>query len=181
MTYTYNNFHNKLAFIILIVCLLKADVVNKAYLKYSECLNLKTKHPEKVSDKNIDYVPIILFSLPILYLMYADFSMEGDNWEVKFFNTNVYSIISERFYEYILRIAGAYGLIQVLAQDIGLKTGLNQRNFAQNPIAQFFILYGGAYSFTGFKGEAMLSTFLYLMLKYNASLNITSDVCFESV
>ena len=127
------------------------------------------------------YVPMILFSIPILYLMINDFILGGDKWEENFILGNIDKYISKRLYNYILRIAGAYGLIQVLAQDIGIKTGLNQRNFSQSPLIQFLILFGGAYSFTGFRGEAMLSTFLYLVLKNNSSLNKVSDVCFESV
>tara|TARA_B100001093_G_scaffold356275_1_gene340837 strand:- start:607 stop:1146 length:540 start_codon:yes stop_codon:yes gene_type:complete len=177
----YNDFTNKLALIIIMVCILKPEIVNGYYLKYTKCLGIKTKHPEKSSDKQVDYLPIILFSIPILYLMFNDYTLGGDKWEENFLLINIDKYISKRLYNYILRIAGAYGLIQVLAQDIGIKTGLNQRNFSQSSIVQFLILYGGAYSFTGFRGEAMLATFLYLVLKYNSSLNQVSDVCFESV
>ena len=177
----YNDFTNKLALIVIMVCILKPEIVNGYYLKYTKCFGIRTNHPEKSSDKQVDYLPIILFSIPILYLMINDFILGGDKWEENFILGNIDKYISKRLYNYILRIAGAYGLIQVLAQDIGIKTGLNQRNFSQSPLIQFLILFGGAYSFTGFRGEAMLSTFLYLVLKNNSSLNKVSDVCFESV
>jgi hypothetical protein len=68
-----------------------------------------------------------------------------------------------------------------MAQDIGLKTGLNQRNFTQNPYVQFLVLFGSAYSFTGFRGEALFGTMMYMLMKFNASQGKTSGVCFEDV
>jgi len=71
--------------------------------------------------------------------------------------------------------------VQVLAQDLGLKTGVNQRNLVQHPVVQFFLLWGGAYSVTSFRSEGMVSALLYFVLKYNVSGGRLADVCFEQV
>jgi|SaaInlStandDraft_7_1057024.scaffolds.fasta_scaffold01105_9 hypothetical protein len=169
---------NYIAIFIIVVSIICSESVNKFYLNLTANSNYSNKEFEESDTQTINYLPIILFTAPILYLMYNDYNLKGDNWELEI---GITKIIPERLYNYILRIAGVYGLIQVLAQDIGIKTGLNQRNFVQNPIVSFFVLFGSAYSFTGFRGEAMFGTLIYLVLKYNSSFNKLSGVCFESV
>ena len=80
-----------------------------------------------------------------------------------------------------MKIFGAYGLIQVFAQDVGVKTGKNQRNFVQGPLIQFIIYWAAAYALTDDRSEALFGTVLYFILKYVFSNNETSNVCFEDV
>ena len=82
---------------------------------------------------------------------------------------------------YLLRVAGGYGIVQVLAQDLGIRTGINQRNIVQHPVFQFLMLWGGAYALTGRRSEGMVSALLYFTLKLNVSGDVTSGVCFEDV
>ncbi|KAH8068974.1 phytanoyl-CoA dioxygenase [Aureococcus anophagefferens] len=49
----------------------------------------------------------------------------------------------------------------VLAQDPGLKSGINQRNMIQHPAVQFLMLWGGAFSLTSYRSEAMVSVLFY--------------------
>ena len=160
------------------VAITKHKFVNKMYIDICNSLGIKNEKIKESDTKKINYSSIIFFMIPVIILMYFDYTLTGDNWEKE---TGILNIIPERLYNYILRIAGAYGLIQVLAQDLGVKTGLNQRNFVQNPLILFLILFGSAYSFTGFRGEAMFGTLIYLLLKLNSSFNILSGVCFEDV
>eukprot|EP01043_Picozoa_sp_COSAG02_P002244 COSAG02_NODE_51_length_44689_cov_29.477361_16_plen_115_part_00 len=82
---------------------------------------------------------------------------------------------------YVLRVSGGYGIVQVLAQDIGIRTGINQRNIVQHPVIQFLMLWGGAYALTGHRSEGMVSALLYFALKLNVSGGVNSGVCFEDV
>jgi hypothetical protein len=162
----------------IVICLTCHESINNIFKKFSSKFGIENKEFEESDTKTVNYAPIIFFMIPVVYLMLNDYLLKGDNWEM---GMGITKVIPERLYNYILRIAGAYGLIQVLAQDLGIKTGLNQRNFIQLPIVQFMVLFGSAYSFTGFRGEAMFGTLIYLLLKYNSSFNKLSGVCFEDV
>ncbi len=83
--------------------------------------------------------------------------------------------------EDILKLGAAYGILQILAQDLGIKTGKRQRDLIQTMPVQVFIMYSGAYSVTGDHKLAAMITALYYVLKYVYSGGETSDVCFESV
>uniref|UniRef100_A0A7S2FMU7 Uncharacterized protein n=1 Tax=Haptolina brevifila TaxID=156173 RepID=A0A7S2FMU7_9EUKA len=91
------------------------------------------------------------------------------------------TFIGDRTMNYVLRVAGGYSLVQVLAQDLGLKSGLNQRNIVQHPLIQFVMLWGGAFSLTSYRSEGMISVLLYFCLKYNVSGGETAAICFEDV
>tara|TARA_B100001250_G_C19543978_1_gene675992 strand:+ start:206 stop:478 length:273 start_codon:yes stop_codon:yes gene_type:complete len=80
-----------------------------------------------------------------------------------------------------LNIIAAYGIVQVLAQDLGIKTGKKQRDFIQNKFVQIIVLFAGAYVVTDNYRDAAITTFIYYFLKYGYSNNETSPVCFESV
>ena len=73
------------------------------------------------------------------------------------------------------------GLVQVLAQDLGIPSGVNQRNIVQTEAVQFLMLWGGAYALTGHRSEGMVSALLYFVLRLNISNGETSNVCFEEV
>jgi hypothetical protein len=79
----------------------------------------------------------------------------------------------------ILRLFGAYGLIQVAAQDFGQKTGQIQGEFFKIPLLQFFIYTGVSFSLTQNRSMAMTGALLYFQMKYFVSDNITKPVCFE--
>jgi hypothetical protein len=80
-----------------------------------------------------------------------------------------------------LLILGAYGIVQVLAQDLGIKTGKKQRDLVQSMPVQIILLYAGAYTVTENYTNAAIATALYYILKYVYSGGVTSSVCFESV
>ena len=153
-------------------------MVNNLYLDFCNKMGIKNEKIKESETTKVNYTSIVFFMIPIIILMYFDYTLGGDNWENQ---TIILNVVPVRLYNYILRIAGAYGLVQVLAQDLGVKTGLNQRNFIQNPLVLFIVLFGSAYSFTGFRGEAMFGTFIYMLMKLNSSFNVLSGVCFEDV
>jgi len=81
----------------------------------------------------------------------------------------------------VLKIGAAYGILQILAQDLGIKTGKKQRDLIQSMPVQIFLMYCGSYATTGDHKTAMIATVLYYVLKYIYSNGETSAVCFEDV
>ena len=81
----------------------------------------------------------------------------------------------------ILKIGAAYGILQVLAQDLGIKSGKKQRDLIQTVPVQIFLMYSGAYAVTNDYNLSIIVTVLYYLLKYVYSGGETSNVCFEEV
>jgi hypothetical protein len=140
----------------------------------------KNINPSKIqgnlNDNSIDYIRLGIFMLPLLLLIVIDHEVDDYlSW------IGVNKFLPQSIVTYILRILGGYGIVQVLAQDMGVKTGKVQRNLIQNPISQAILLFCGAYSVTGLQDEALIATLMYLILKYNVSGNRISSVCFEDV
>lgn len=81
----------------------------------------------------------------------------------------------------ILSIGTAYGILQVLAQDLGIKTGKKQRDLIQKIPVQIFLLYSAAFTVTNDYYLSFISTSIYYILKYIYSDGKTSSVCFEDV
>lgn len=120
--------------------------------------------------------PNILFCLlGICVMIYIDV----DNNVIPHFGLDY--IFSKNSQQYVLRVIGSYGIIQVLAQDLGIKTGTLQRDIIQNPLIQFIILFAAGFSITSNRNEAFLGTLVYYILKYPISRGKTSAVCFEDV
>tara|TARA_R100001163_G_C5068178_1_gene208073 strand:+ start:986 stop:1252 length:267 start_codon:yes stop_codon:yes gene_type:complete len=80
-----------------------------------------------------------------------------------------------------LIVIAAYGIVQVLAQDLGIKTGKRQRDLIQSEPFAFILLFAGAYSVTEDLTLSLITTTLYYFLKFIYSRGITSPVCFEEV
>lgn len=83
--------------------------------------------------------------------------------------------------EDILKVGAAYSMMQVLAQDLGIKTGKKQRDLVQSKPVQIFLMYSSAYAVTLDHKTAMITTVAYYFLKYVYSDAETSPVCFEDV
>jgi hypothetical protein len=81
----------------------------------------------------------------------------------------------------IILIIGAYGIVQVLAQDLGIKTGKKQRDLVQSIPIQIIVLFSAAYTVVGNFRDTMIATLLYYLLKYVYSKGELSNVCFEDV
>lgn len=91
------------------------------------------------------------------------------------------SLLQQLSIEDVMKLGAAYGILQVLAQDLGIKTGKRQRDLIQTMPVQVFLMYSGAYAVTGDHKLAAMVTGIYYILKYVYSGGETSDVCFESV
>jgi len=84
-------------------------------------------------------------------------------------------------YRNALMVLGAYGIVQVLAQDLGIKTGKRQRDLVQMMPIQVILLFAGAFTVTDDVNLALIAVVAYYFLKYVFSGGETSEVCFEDV
>ena len=145
-------------------------------LYYSKQINafFKRKEDKDTPVSKYYYLAVLIPLFIICYYdaMYSTFSLHS---------LGVSDENHRKMFDYVFKCLGAYGIIQVLAQDIGVKTGEKQRDLIQLPVMQFLIFFGTAYSITDDRSEALMGVFLYFLLKYNVSGNKTSDVCFEDV
>lgn len=66
----------------------------------------------------------------------------------------------------IVMVLATYGVIHVLAADLGMKTNKAQYDIVHQPAVQFLLLYSGAYSVVEDHTLASLATGLYYFLKY---------------
>jgi hypothetical protein len=109
--------------------------------------------------------------LPIIYydLLYKSFSLH---------NLGIKSVKQNRCINTMLRLFGSYVIIQVAAQDLGVKTGTVQSDFIKLSFMQAVLYIGCAYAITQDRSEAFLAALIYFQLKYFGS-NVTKDVCFD--
>lgn len=121
------------------------------------------------------YIYKFLLSIPLLLMIYYD------TWYSSFSLKNM-GIPSEqnRKINQILFILGSYGIIQVLAQDTGQRTGIDQRDLIQTSIIFAFLCIGQAYSITSNRSQSIIAMFLYFHLRWVISDRL-SAVCFEDL
>jgi hypothetical protein len=79
-----------------------------------------------------------------------------------------------------LRVIGAYGIIVVFAQDIGVRTGCKQALLGQNLFIQMIVFTSVAFSVSDDLAQSFTGTLVYFLLKYYFSKGVTNDVCFPS-
>ena len=118
---------------------------------------------------------LFLISVPFFLMILMDIRYEAyslNRFIPKAYNTSV---------NYLLGLAGSYGMIQVLGQDSGLKTGILQRDSVQNVFIFSVVALGMAYSVTENRSQSLLATVAYYHLKYLISNNVTAKVCQEEV
>lgn len=81
----------------------------------------------------------------------------------------------------ISSVLAAYGIIQVLAQDLGIKTGKKQRDLVKKLPVQVVLFFSAAYMITNDVYLATVAISIYFGLKYYYSKGETARVCFEEV
>ena len=112
--------------------------------------------------------------LTILPLIYYDFFYRSFSIQ----NLGIKSVKKNRYINTMLRIFGSYVIIQVAAQELGVKTGTVQSDFIKLSFMQAILYVGCAYAITQDRSEAFLAALIYFQLKYFGS-NVTKDVCFD--
>ena len=168
---------------LIILTIIKYNTINNYINKFFNIENEESEehHIEKLNsffDIFKKYgLKIFILCLPIIILIYYDINYSS--FSIK--NLGINKFISNNKLNYLLRVFGAYGIIQILAQDLGLKTGYLQREITQSKPIQFLLFFGTAYALTNNRSEAFIGSMIYFILKYSVSNNKTSTVCFEDV
>lgn len=114
----------------------------------------------------------IILSIPLILIVYYDIRYSSFSLKNLGFNPSYNDPLNQ-----VLYILGSYAIIQLLAQDTGIKTGILQRDTVQTYILFTLIAIGMAYSVTGNRSQSMIAVLLYYHLKYVVSNNQTADVC----
>jgi len=178
----FKYFKHLILFLIILI-IVKYNTINSYINKF---LNIKYEENEEHHIEKLDSffdifkkhgLKIFILFLPVIMLIYYDINYSS--FSIK--NLGVNKVISNSKFNYLLRVFGAYGIIQILAQDLGLKTGYLQREITQSKPIQFLLFFGTAYAITNDRSEAFIGAIIYFILKYGVSNNKTSTVCFEDV
>jgi hypothetical protein len=144
------------------------------YKKINEKMNKNVYN--KIKNEKIRYYSKLLISLiPIFIILLLDINYSSFSMK----NLGITKFIQSNNVNTILRLFGAYCLIQVAAQDFGIKTGQVQGEFFKKPIIQFFIFTGVSLALTQNRSVALLAALIYFQMKFFVSENITKEVCFE--
>jgi hypothetical protein len=109
----------------------------------------------------------IILSIPLLLIIYYDIRYSSFSFKNLGVNPAYNSTIKQ-----ILYISGSYGIIQVLAQDAGIKTAIVQENLVQKHILFALMSIGMAFSLTQNRSHSIIALILYYHLKYVISENI---------
>ena len=98
INFTFDPISNNLTMLIIILSLTCTDTVNKFYLNFTKQLGITHKEFDESDTKSVNYLPIIVFMAPVVYLMFNDYMLKGDNWEI---GMKITEAIPERLYNYI--------------------------------------------------------------------------------
>jgi hypothetical protein len=144
------------------------------YKKVNEILDKNVY--DKIKNKRLkDFTEILIPLLPIIIIFYLDITYSS----FSMISLGVTNYISNKTLNSFLKVIGGYCLIQVAAQDIGMKTGTIQSDFVKQPIFQFLMYSGVAYALTQDRSMAIIASLLYFQMKFFISRGITKDVCFD--
>jgi len=137
------------------------------YLHYQE-INLKLKkniyepiQNKYNNDKITKTAKIIVALLPVLLIFYLDFNYSSFSMS----NLGITNFASNDTIDTILKLFGAYCIVQVAAQDVGISTGSVQASFAKQPWLQFLMYVGIAFSLTQNRSMSLIATLAYFQLK----------------
>jgi len=137
---------------------------------FDELLIDYTENNRKIIKHTIFTIP--LFMIFIFDMYFHSFSMN---------NLLITKFISNEYINYFLRVLGIYGIVQVLSQDFGLKTGLTQNKFTKNEFVHFICMFGAGYTVSGQRSESFIAALIYIFLKKLISNNETTIACFDEV
>ena len=144
------------------------------YKKINETLD-KNVYDKIKNERLKKFIEIFIPLLPIIIIFYLDITYSS----FSMISLGVTNYISNKTINSFLKVIGGYCLIQVAAQDIGMKTGIIQSDFVKQPIFQFLMYSGVAFALTQDRSMAIIASLLYFQMKFFISRGITKDVCFD--
>jgi hypothetical protein len=132
---------------------------------------------KKYPQKQRDIIKYTILSIPLLAIivpdmLYHSFSMN---------NLGVSKVIPNEYLNYLLKVIGIYGIVQVLSQDFGMKTGLKQNLLTKNPVVHFICTWGAGFAVSGQRSESFIGALIYIFLKRVVSNNVLTEACFDPV
>ena len=105
----------------------------------------------------VQLVCILLFVFVVYNDIYTNF--------LSFRKLGITKLVSNKVLNYILKVLGAYGLIQVFSQDMGIPTGNFQMAITHYPISKLILLFSTGFALTGDRSESLIATILYFYLR----------------
>ena len=136
---------------------------------------LNTHIYNKLDNTVSKYVKLVIALIPIIIITYLDIKYSSFSMN----NLGVTKYISNETINTLLKLIGGYCIIQVAAQDIGVKTGEVQADIVKTPLLQYLMYTGVAFSLTQNRSMSLIASLIYFQLKYFGSSGKTKDVCFE--
>ncbi len=85
----------------------------------------------------------------------------------------MYDIFSNISLNKVITVLSAYSIVQVLAQDLDIKTGVKQKELVNFLPIQIILLHTGAYTITNDHQLAAITVGLYYFLKHIYSGGVT--------
>jgi hypothetical protein len=165
----FKNFQYVLLLFIVLTLIFK-DKIKEILDKY-----VYSKLEKYIENKTVYYSLRALIAIfPTLLLIYYDIRYRS----FSFYNLGVTNYFQSKYINEIMRLCGAYVIIQVAAQDLGVKTGDIQSNTTKFGVMQYLLYVGAAYAITQDRSLAMIAGIIYFQLKYFAS-DKEKDVCFD--
>lgn len=136
-------------------------IVFSISLYYSEEINeWFDKKLKKYTENTRNIIKYIIFSIPLLTIIIFDMSFHSFSMN----NLYVTKIIPNNYLNYFLRIIGIYGVVQVLSQDFGIKTGEKQNHFTKNSVIHFICMFGAGFALSGQRSESFIAALIYIYI-----------------
>jgi hypothetical protein len=165
----FNHFQYVIIGLIILSFIFK-DKVKKALDKH-----IYSKLEKIITNKTtLTIIKSLIAIFPTLFIIYYDIRYRS----FSLYNLGVTKLLHSRYINEFLRLCGAYVIIQVAAQDLGVKTGDIQSDSTKLSIVQYLLFVGGAYAITQDRSLALIAGIIYFQLKFFAS-DKEKDVCFD--
>jgi hypothetical protein len=99
---------------------------------------------------------------PTLIILYYDIQFHSFSMK----NLGATKFLRDKYINSILRLFGAYFVVQMATQDMGILTGEIQAQIPKIPFIQFLIATGSAYALTSDRSLAILAGIMYYQIKF---------------
>lgn len=121
------------------------------------------------------FIKITLFIIPLIFIIVFD--MIYHSFSIN--NLGISKIIPNEYINYTLKLIGIYGIVQVLSQDMGIKSGKLQAEITRTPFVHFIMMWGAGFALSGQRSESFIGALLYVFLRNLLSNKETVPSCFE--
>jgi hypothetical protein len=144
-----------------------------SYSYYKKINNTLDKYIyNNIKYKTLKYfIKLCISLIPIFIILYLDLNYNSFSMQ----SIGITKYISDEMINICFNLMGGYCLVQVAAQDIGIKTGIIQSEFFQKPILQVCLYTGVANMATQNRSLAIIASLIYFQMKYFVSDGMTKE------